>query len=241
MRRAWIALSLFSLIASPAFAQNSRAKTTAAAAAPVDPVAAAGATNPDAFDIPKLVAVQRRLVLPSHHGITFEAGYLPVDAFNKGLILGGSYTYGLSEYTSWEVVNFVNSFNIETAIKGDLQALNVGVSGANTPWLDYVDYYATTGLMYTPLYNKSLIFNKSVVQNDFTFVLDTGAAHFHYGGLNPVFGGGLILRYYMSPTTSLKFDFREQLFFTNAGANGVLSLIIGYAIQFGSEPSDSKL
>jgi outer membrane beta-barrel protein len=244
VRRALLALVITSsLLALTAQAQDSKAKVKVPNAAPAayDPVAAAGAANPDAYDIPKLVAVQKRAFQSSHNGLTLEMGYLPIDAFNKGFILGAAYSYSLSDYTSWEVLNFVNSFNIETAIKGDLEALKVGVTGANTPWLDYVDYYATTGLTYTPLYNKSLLFNKTVLQNDFTFVLDAGAAKFHFGGMNPVFGGGLILRYYLSPSSSLKFDFREQLFFTSAGSNGVLSLILGYCFQFGSEPSDIKL
>lgn len=200
---------------------------------------AADKDAPDVYDIPKSVAVQNRAYTNGSSGLTFQMGYLPLDAFNKSFVVGAAYTYNLSDYTSWEVFNFNNAFNVETDLKTQLLGLNLGVQGNTTSWLDYVNWYVTTGLLYTPFYNKSLMFNKTVLHNEFTFVLDAGTAKFEfYKGYRPVFGGGLILRYFLGQKTSLKFDFREQIYFGDTATNGMLSLIIGFQYQMGSSSNE---
>ena len=189
----------------------------------------------DPFDLPKLVAVQNR-TYQVDRALSFHLGYLPSDAFNKGIILGGSYSHYFTDFAAWEIVNASYSFNIPTDIRRDLEALNIGVSGKNTPYLDYINWYATTGLIYTPLYNKSLLFNKSVVYGETSFVLAAGPAKFEFAGIRPIVGGGLILQFFLNKTSSLKFDIRNYVFFNQTGAQSFIHLTAGYSMQLGSTP-----
>ncbi|MBK8202686.1 MAG: hypothetical protein IPK68_10355 [Bdellovibrionales bacterium] len=108
------------------------------------------------YDLPKVVAVQNRTYF-LNHDLTAQLGWLPSDAFNKGYTIGLSYTTFFSDYLGWEVVNANYSFNSETNLKKDLlnnfgaAVENVGFDGV----LDFVTYYFTTNIVYTPLYTKA--------------------------------------------------------------------------------------
>jgi outer membrane beta-barrel protein len=193
----------------------------------------------DPFDLPKLVALQNRAYLVNR-ALNFQLGYLPSDAFNKGVIIGASYAYYFTDFAAWEIVNANYSFNMPTDIKRDLESLNVGVSGRNAPYLDYVNWYATTGLVYTPLYNKSLLFNKSVVYGETSFVVAAGPAKFEFAGIRPIVGGGLILQFFLDKTSSLKFDFRNYVYFNQTGAQSFLHLAVGYSMQLGDAPKSKS-
>ena len=194
----------------------------------------------DIYAIPKVVAVQNRTYPFVLNGLSFQLGYAPLDAFNKSLLAGASYTYSLSEFTSWEVLNFLNCFNVETDLKSQLQALNLQALGAKISFLDYANWILTTGFIYTPLYNKSLLFNRSIVHSEFSFVIDAGTIKFQFAGNRPAFGGGLIMRFFLSPTSSLKFDFRNHLYFNDDGMGNILGLVVGYHWQFGDASNEAK-
>ena len=194
----------------------------------------------DIYAIPKVVAVQNRTYPFVQNGLSFQLGYAPLDAFNKSLLAGVSYTYSLSEFTSWEVLNFMNCFNVETDLKSQLEALNLQTLGAKISFLDYANWILTTGFVYTPLYNKSLLFNRSIVHSEFSFVLDAGTIKFEFAGNRPAFGGGLIMRFFLSPTSSLKFDFRNHLYFNDDGMGNILGLVVGYHWQFGDASNEAK-
>ena len=112
------------------------------------------------------MAVQNRPYY-SLHDLTFSAGWLPSDAFNKGITFGASYTYFFKDYLAWEILNLNYSVNSETSLKQEMENLNIditneGFGGA----LDYMVAYATTNFIYTPFYNKSLLFNDKIVHGN---------------------------------------------------------------------------
>jgi len=190
----------------------------------------------DVYDLPKLTAIQNREYYLDH-GIIFRLGVLPMDAFNKGLIAGASYTYYFTDYIGWEVLDFNYSSNSETNLKKDLtenfqvQVQNKGLDGV----LDYVDYYVTSNLVYTPFYSKNLLFNKSVVHSETSFVFGGGVAKYHATGFKSLVGIGIIARYFTSRKTSWVFEARDNLYFDKAaGTTSILSLSIGYSFQLGS-------
>lgn len=199
----------------------------------------AGAAD-DLYEVPRLVALQNRAYPSINHGFTFGLGYLPADAFNKAFLAGASYTYNFSDFTAWEVVNFNYAMNIETDIKKDLAAIAIGVTGQNKPWLDYVNYLVSTSLIYTPFYSKNLLFNSAIVHSETSFLLGAGGAKFEFAGMKPIVTGGLIWKFFLGERTSLKFDFREHVYFDATGANGIFSMIIGLGYQMGSLPEKPK-
>lgn len=192
----------------------------------------------EVYDLPEVVALQNRANF-LNDGITLTMGYLPSDAFNKGITFGGTYTYFFSDYLAWEVFNAHYNLNIETALKDDLvtnfpiEIENVGFEGR----LDFPQYYLTSNIVYTPVYNKNLFFNDLVVNGEISFVLGGGMIRFKDTGFKPLVDGGMYLRYFLSPATSLKFDFRVNLYHDSTlGLQNFLSLIVGYSFQLGEAP-----
>ena len=190
------------------------------------------------YELPKVVAVQNRSYY-LNQDLTVQAGWLPSDAFNKGYTLGLSYTTFFSDYLGWEVVNANYSFNSETNLKRDLlnnfgaAVENVGFDGI----LDFVTYYITTNIVYTPLYTKSLLFNKHITRGEVSFVFGLGGANFDTSGLRTLITAGLYLRFFTKPDTSWKFDFRNNLYFEKSlGAVNTISLMVAYSMQLGSPP-----
>ncbi len=194
------------------------------------------------YDLPKIVAVQNRSYF-LNRDLNLQIGYLPSDAFNKGYTVGGSYTHFFSDYLGWEVVNANYSFNSETRLKKDLlenfqaEVANVGFGGV----LDYIQWWALTSLVYTPLYTKSLLFNKDVVRGETSFVFGAGGAQFKATGMRPLISAGLYLRFFTRPDRSWRFDFRNNVYFEDSlGAVNTVSLMVGYSIQLGGNKSKSS-
>jgi outer membrane beta-barrel protein len=206
---------LFTLIMSSLFAQES---------------------GEDVYTLPKLVAVQSRQYYVNHD-LTFQVGYLPMDSFNKSVVLGGSYTYYLSDFLAWEVINANYAINQDTGLKDQLRdEFNADTGDI----LDYPTYYATTSLLYTPLYNKSLLFNKSLVFSDISFVFGGGMMNYDAQGAGGVVQIGAIFRFFTAPNQSIKFDFRTLIPMGFSEARVNLSIIIGYSFQLGAPPKGFK-
>ncbi len=186
----------------------------------------------DVYDLPKTVAIQNRQYYVNH-GLTFQAGYLPFDSFNKSILLGASYTYFFSDFFGWEIVNANYAINQDTGLKADLlDNFNAEVDGI----LDFPTYYLTTNIVYTPLYNKSLLFNQSVVQGDLSFVFGGGLINYDFAGIGGMAQLGFILRFFTDADESLKFDFRTVIPF-GADQRVNISIIVGYSFQLGSPPA----
>ncbi len=202
----------------------------------------AGADTPQVFyDIPKLTAVQNRPYY-LNEDLSIEVGFLPSDAFNKGYSFGAAYTHYFSEYLGWEVVNANYVFNAPTSLKNDLlnnfdaQVQNVGFNGV----LDYITYYVTSNLVYTPLYTKSLLFNRTLVRGETSFVAGAGGANFAASGIKALVSLGFYLRFFTSTSQSIKLDFRDNVYFEQGlGAVNAFSIGIGYSIQLGGPPLES--
>jgi outer membrane beta-barrel protein len=192
-------------------------------------------TSTDLYTTPKLVAVQNRSY-NLNKNFSGLLGYLPSDAFTKAVTLGGAYTYYFSDFTGWEVLNANYAFKIDTGLKKDLlQFFNA--QPENDRLLDFVEYYFTSNLVYTPLYNKNLLFNKEVVYGETSFVIGGGIGKFYQAGFQPIVGGGLIFKYFVSQSSSIKLDIRELVYFDSVkGTTGMLDLKVGYDILLGDTP-----
>ena len=192
----------------------------------------------DVYDLPKVVAVQNRAYQVTRE-LTLQAGYLPSDAFNKGYVLGSSYTYFFSDYLGWEIIDANYVINSATGLKSDLldccdvDVQNAGFDGV----LDYMQWYVLSNFVYTPLYTKSLLFNKDVIRGEISFVGGAGGAKFADSGIRPLISLGLYVRFFTAENRSWKFDFRNNVYLEDSlGAVNSMSLIVGYAFHFGGSP-----
>lgn len=194
----------------------------------------------DNFTIPKLVAVQDRQYNVNKN-LSFLLGYLPDDAFTKAVTVGIGYTYYFTDFTAWEIVNANYAFQLDTGLKKDLEQYLLQVQEDDLRLLDFVEYYATTSLVYTPMYNKNLLFNKSVVYGETSLVIGAGVAKFTEAGILPLISGGLIFKYFISNSSSLKLDVRELVYFDQVkGMDGILDIKIGFDMMIGDTPRESQ-
>lgn len=189
----------------------------------------------DLYTTPKLVAVQNRKYNVNKN-ISFHLGYIPDDAFTKGYVVGGSYTYYFSDFTAWEVVNANYAFKSETGLLKDIKS-RFALRPEDERFLDFVEYYVTTGFVYTPIYNKNLLFNSSIISGEQSFVVMGGLTRFYKGGFLPAFGGGIIFKYFISDKTALKLDFRDLVAIDPVrGLDGIIELKIALDIALGDSP-----
>jgi len=182
----------------------------------------------DIFAVPKTYAVQnRKYKLGGQYSAHF--GYMPMDSFTKGIVLGASYTKYFSDFTGWEVINANWVIDMDTGLKEQLRK-DFGADSGDLP--DFPEWYITTNIVYTPIYNKNLFFNKSVVWGDITFVAGPGIGSFQKDKIKPLVNGGAVLRFFLNEKESIKIDVRENLPFLSTGVEPFLFIGAAYTYQF---------
>ncbi len=159
------------------------------------------------------VAVQNRLHQASHE-VTAQIGLLPLDAFTKGLTLGGSYTLHLSDQIGWEVINGFYSLKMNTGLRAQLMNFDL----APTPF-EVVDYMLTTNLLFSPIYWKGAWLNDSLVYGEIFGVIGGGFAQFTRSSRIAA-DAGLGVRVYFDQTFSLRFDIRYMGFISTTFSQG---------------------
>lgn len=185
----------------------------------------------DPYEVPEIYAVENKKYVPEHN-VTLVANLLPLDAFYKALSASLSYTTMFSNSWAWEIINGNIAFTQNTSLKEDLLN-NFAVRPQGI--LDYPKYYLTTNLLYTPIYSKNLVYNSSLMYSDISFLMGGGMVSFSSNDSAPMFGGGLLVRFYTGETFSWKFDSRVY-YHTAKGksSNFILSVGFGFAIELGS-------
>lgn len=154
------------------------------------------------------VVVQNRRFNPDHEFTAF-VGLLPLDAFTKGLTLGGAYTLHFNELVAWEVAQFNYSFHYDTDLKGDLEAFDVGP----TPF-EVLNYYASSNVIFKPVYWKGSLLNSGLIRGELYTVLGGAYGSFtrsNRGGVDV--GGGV--RLFSTQLVSFRIDMRYFMFFND--------------------------
>jgi outer membrane beta-barrel protein len=189
----------------------------------------------DPYDVPTPSAVENKLFQPSKE-LNVQVGFMPLDAFHKGVTLSLSYVGYSESYWGWEYLNLQGAINWETDLTSQLRN-NFGAEEDGV--LDYVRYTVTTNWIYTPIYNKNLIFNSKVMHGEVSFVGGGGIAGFDSQETAPMFGGGLILRFFSSETVSYKLDTRAY-YHTADGKNTNFLLTINLGLAYEFDPGRAK-
>lgn len=185
----------------------------------------------DIFAVPKTYSVQNRKFKLGNQ-ISGHLGYMPMDSFTKGIVLGASYTKYFSDFTGWEILNVNWVTSMDTGLRKQL----INDYGANPGDLpDFPEWYITSNLVYTPIYNKNLLFNKSIVWGDITFVGGPGFGSFKNDDIKPLINVGAVLRFFIDQKKSFKVDIRENLPFLSTGVEPFLFIGASYTYQFDSK------
>lgn len=181
-------------------------------------VALTAATPPaqakaDAPDYKSVVVQNRTYTL--RHEIGVQVGVLPMDAFTKGVTLGGSYTLHFNQILAWEVVQFMHSFPFDTALNDDLASFDL----RPTPF-ETIENLLSTNLVFKPVYFKGSALNRSVISGELMVVLG-GAYAWFTRSKRPGLDYGVGLRLFASRLFSVRLDARHMMFFTHGAGSGV--------------------
>lgn len=195
-------------------------------------MAAGGANEPQVGEEqgPRTLAVQNR-AHTMRHEFSVSLGLLPLDAFTKGLTVGGGYTLHFNDFFAWEVGQFTYSFGVDTRLQEELANLPQPVGP--TPF-ERVKYYVTSAVMFKPIYGKLAVFNRALVYEEVYLIVGGG-----YGWLSithrPIIELGIGTRIYAGKNVSFRVDFRDLMFLTSDDLHNELWLAFGIGLSFGGE------
>ena len=153
-------------------------------------------------------AVQSRLFRLGGE-LTVAAGILPMNAFTKGLTIGGSFAYHISNSWAWEVIHGAYVYKqMGTGLRTELTEN----FSANPTQISALDFMLSSNLLLTPFYGKLAVFNRSVIHLDVSLPFGAGMARY----IDPQtywFGPdvGIIFRVFVSPHVSFCLDVRDYV------------------------------
>lgn len=145
--------------------------------------------------------VQRRKFILGHEFFA-SAGWLPMDAFEKGITATGGYALHFTESVALEMA-FTKSFTYETSLRDELLALGV----SPTPF-EVIDYFVSGVLAWSPFYGKLAIGVSSLAHIDFSLNVGGGYAWLTASSA-PMAEWGFGFRLYISNALSARLDARS--------------------------------
>ncbi len=203
------------------------------AAAPLASVAAAEAGYGEGG---RVYAVQKKGYQLKHE-LYGSLGVLPMDAFYKGITLGGGYTYHFSNNLAWEAFQVVFSNNIDTGLKNDLQDdFSVEPSAFRE-----VKMLVNSNIVFVPVYGKMSWLNRQVIQMELYLTGGPGIAQYKeyeregasgYGTKHKYYFSanfGIGLRFFINERFSVRLDMRDYMNFVDGVDNAAyFSLGLGW-------------
>lgn len=177
-------------------------------------------------------AVQSRLFRLGGE-LNVAAGMLPMNAFNKGLTIGGSFTYHFSNAWAWEVINGNYVYKqLDTGLKTELLE-NFDVQPTK---IAAIDLMLSSSLVLKPFYGKLAVFNRRVIHAEVSVPLGlTLARYTNPQSYLPGPNLGVIFRVFMGPHTSVRIDVRENVLFNHWATRNELLVSLGLAFAWGGD------
>ncbi|MBI2892027.1 MAG: outer membrane beta-barrel domain-containing protein [Deltaproteobacteria bacterium] len=175
--------------------------------------------------------VQKRRHVPGHEFFV-AAGWLPLDAFEKGLTAAGGYALHFDEAIALEL-SFTQSFAYDTALREELLAEDV----EPTPY-EIVEQFVAGAFTWTPLYGKLAVGSSGLVHMDLSFSAGGGYGWFTASS-RPLALWGSTLRFYLSRLLSARLDVRALHFvqadslFAGWDLHTEVSMSLGLALSLG--------
>ncbi|MEM9068907.1 MAG: outer membrane beta-barrel domain-containing protein [Myxococcota bacterium] len=173
-------------------------------------------------------AVQNRHYQGTHE-LTLWLGILPLDAFTKGVTLGGSYTAHFTDSWGWEVVNYQYSFQFDTDLEAALDPFEL----EPTPF-EVLEHLVTTNIVFKPIYWKGALRDSLIVHGEIGLVLGGGVGWFTRSRRATI-DYGVSFRFYLARWLSLRVDVRHNMFFADAIDNLDLEHELWTALGLGAQ------
>jgi outer membrane beta-barrel protein len=173
-----------------------------------------------------VMAVQRRRFQLAHE-LVVGVGVLPQDAFYKGITAHLSYTHHFNDHLGWQVGRVAYSHNIRTGLRAQLER----DFGVQTTDFEQVQLIAGSDLVWSPLYGKTALANRTVLHFG-AFLSLGGSALKTDRAWSPGVSAGLGFRLYGAQWFSLRFDNQWHVGL-GAGRPVIPTLQLSAAFNFG--------
>lgn len=179
------------------------------------------------------------VVMKRHYGmgteIYLDVGAMVLDPFTKTFAPTLGWTAHFGDHVAWEIVNgtyIPRPFSLRTNLRQQLEDSFGILSGAfKRPQL-----FATTAIVWTPLYGKFSVFNRKLLYADLSFTLGAGVARYYEDDVLPIFPivmGGIGLRFYLNELWSVRVDVRDYVWFRGLPPSNDLYVALGIALNIG--------
>jgi outer membrane beta-barrel protein len=177
-------------------------------------------------------AVQSRLFRLGGE-LNVAAGILPINAFNKGLTVGGSFTYHFGNVLAWEIINASYVYKqLDTGLKTELLD-NFEVQPTK---IAAIDLMLSSSLVLKPFYGKLALFNRRVIHAEVSIPFGiTLGRYINPQSYLPGPNVGLIVRLFLSTHTSVRLDVRENVLFNGWHTRNELLVSLGLAFAWGGD------
>ncbi len=176
----------------------------------------------------QLVAIQQRKYRLSHE-LEIGGMFEPLDAFSKGLAPEGSYTLHFNDDWGWEILRGGYVARIDTGLQQQL----LNEFGVAPTKFESLQYYASSNIVFAPLYGKFALRNASLVHLEAFMTLGGMFGHFTtVSAAGPELGVGL--RVFLSRAVSVRFDARDTYFIgRGVDQRNKLFLSLGLSLNLG--------
>jgi outer membrane beta-barrel protein len=150
---------------------------------------------------PAQVAVVQKRQFTLKHELMISGGYLPLDAFYKGVTFNVGYAYHFNDHFAWRVGRFSFSRAIDTGLKTQLNQ-QFGVLTTDFP---VVQWMAGSDLVWNAFYGKTAFMN-AVVLHLALYIFAGGDAVRTQTDVIPAVNVGGGLRFFVTEWLSLKIE-----------------------------------
>ncbi len=176
---------------------------------------------------PARVSVVQKRQYTMRHEISVSGGFLPLDAFYKGVTVNVGYTYHFNDHFAWRVARGAYDKTLDTGLKRQLEQ-QFGVLTTDFP---EVQWMAGSDLVWNAFYGKTAFMNAFVLHLALFLVLGGDAVKTQTEVLPAVnFGGGI--RFFATDWLSVKVEASNHFVFGKKSFN-VVDLQLALAVNLG--------
>jgi outer membrane beta-barrel protein len=182
-------------------------------------------------DAPQSIeAIQARSYSLSNE-IQLTIGVLPADAFTKGLVAGGGYTFHFTDHLAWNVAHGGYVYNVTTSLRDQL----VRDFGAPSATFEQAQFFVGTDIVLKPFYGKSSVMNSGVIHFDTQILIGANLFRFQVGGFAPSVNIGAGVRVFQNHYMSWRIDITDDVvIFTKKPPLNVPFLSLSLSFNFGA-------
>jgi len=104
-----------------------------------------------------------KYTLKNRFVIDFDLEFLPLDSYYKPILLGGAFSYQITDLFSWEIARFAYSLsNLDTGLNASIATQTPGFTIANRQPLKTLRFQASSTALLNIFYSKSNFFNRGI-------------------------------------------------------------------------------